>query len=120
MNQEFALHAEEMGHTLKELEEMHRQKLRVHDDGELRAALAEEKATLLEENLPQKAVEEFKVDRDFSVTAEKFLSDKIINFYENLSSQFQAVDPQFRLNQVEVMLDLLRCWTCWQRVRLRR
>lgn len=38
----------------------------------------------------------------------KFLSDKIIKFYEDLSAHVQAVDPQFPLDQVKVMSDFLR------------
>lgn len=49
--------------------------------------MAEEKGTILEEKLPHQAVEEFKARRDFSVTGERFLSDKILKFYEDLTTQ---------------------------------
>lgn len=47
----------------------------------------EEKAKLLEEKLPYKAVEEFRASSEFSVAIERLLSDKILKQFENLSTQ---------------------------------
>lgn len=72
---------------------------------EEKACEVEEKAPLLEIELPHKVVEEIKGSITFDDAAEKFLSDKIIELYEILSAQIQGVNLIFPLERVEVLSD---------------
>lgn len=79
--QDFAVKAKHMSVAHKELEEAYHRVGATREEAEHRAQMAEKKAALLEEILPLQFVKEFKASRDFSITAKRLLSDKIIKLF---------------------------------------
>lgn len=77
----FFVQAEHLSDAPKTLNEAHRREGATCEEMGHWAKVVEEQATLVEERLLHQAFEEFKESVDFSITAERRLSDKIQNLF---------------------------------------
>jgi len=67
-----------------------------------------EKAAHLEWELPHKAMEDFWNNTAFGDAAEDFLTTKLMDLYEVLTTQIKGVNPDFLLDKVKALSSFLQ------------